>query len=710
MQDFAPKILKAISSKDYVPLTVTALARELDMEVQPREFKKALQKLLKDGTIVVGKNQTIRPAAAPKTIVGTFKRLQRGDGIVRVDRADTERYDEYFIPEEQAGDAANGDEVEIVVKKKSGNRDSETAQIKSVVRRATKQFVGTYFERDGDTLVKVDGHLFRRSINVKDAASKGVKPNDKVVLEMIRFPTPDTRGEGVITEVLGKSGDPRVDTTSIVRALGIPDHFPEEVLAEAREQAARFDENNFGDRTDFTSQLVITIDPVDAKDFDDAVSLTRDESTGHWVLTVHIADVASFAPQGGALDREARLRGTSVYLPQRVIPMFPEIISNGLASLQEGNIRYVKSAVMEFTPDGIRVAQRFHEGVIRNRKRFTYEQAQAILKEPHCDFAKGIAPEIVSMLGQMGKLAAMMRKRRAEKGSLELSMPETVLEYDKDGHLTGAHFAVNDESHQLIEAFMLAANEAVAEFFHARELPILRRGHPAPDEKKLAAFAEFARSMGHKISKRPSRFDLQRLLNETADKPDRHAIHFGLLRSLKQASYTPAEIEHFALASTHYCHFTSPIRRYPDLMVHRLLGQWLAKRKTKPNMDELKNLGHHCSKTERRAENAEREAVRLRLLAYMEDRIGMKMDAIITGVAEYGFFATGVEFPAEGLVRLSTLSDYFEYDPDAHLLEGRKTGVQYRLGDRVQVEVAKVDIPRRQLDYTVVKTKKKKRG
>ena len=709
MQDLAPKILEAVTAKGYVPLAARALARELDMEVQPREFKKALQQLLKQGKLQLGKNQTIRAGAAPKTIVGTFKRLQRGDGIVRVDKGEGDRFEEFFVPEEQAGDAANGDEVEITLRRRSGRHDEETGEVKSIVRRATKQFVGTYFERDGDTLVKVDGHLFRRSITVRDAAVKGVRPNDKVVLEMIRFPTPDTRGEGVITEVLGKSGDPRVDTTSIVRALGIPDQFPEEALAEAREQAAKFNENDHTGRTDFTHQLVISIDPVDARDFDDAVSLRREESTGHWELTVHIADVAAFVPPGGALDREARLRGTSVYLPQRVIPMFPEIISNGLASLQEGNIRYVKSAVMEFTNDGVRVSQQFHEGVIRNRKRFTYEQAQSILKEPAGETARGVAPEIVTMLGPMGSLAKILRKRRSERGSLELSMPETVLEYGPDGHLCGAHFAVNDESHQLIEAFMLAANEAVAEFFHARELPILRRGHPAPDEKKLAAFAEFAKSMGHKISRRPSRFDLQKLLNETADKPDRQAIHFGLLRSLKQATYTPGEVEHFALASAHYCHFTSPIRRYPDLTVHRLLGQWLAKRKTKPNLDELKNLGHHCSKTERRAESAEREAVRLRLLAYMEDRVGMKMEAVISGVAEYGFFATGVEFPAEGLVRLSTLTmDYFEFDPDAHTLEGRKTGIRFRLGDRVTVEVAKVDIPRRQLDFTVVRTKKKK--
>lgn len=704
MKHLRDLILATISAPEYKPLAAGALARLLDQEVHLRDFKKALKHLLNEGIIQVGKNLTIRLADAPKTIIGTFRRLPKGDGVVRVESKDGKRGDEYFVDQEDAGDAATGDQVEIVIRKIGKKNPEEIAEIQKVVTRATKQFVGTFSIRENEPLVKIDGQIFRRSIVVRDAATKGVKAGDKVVIEMIRFPTPEKRGEGVISEILGKSGDPRVDTTSIVRALGIPDQFPEEALAEAREQAAQFDETNHEGRTDFTNELVISIDPVDAKDFDDAVSLVRDESTGHLILTVHIADVASFVPANGPLDREARLRGTSVYLPRRVIPMLPEIISNGLASLQEGKIRYVKSAVMEFTPDGTRVSSRFHNGIILNRKRFTYEQVQAILTERDGEATAGIAPEIVRMLLQMRALSRILRKRRQARGSLELSMPETVLEYDQAGHLCGAHLAVHDDSHQLIEDFMLAANEAVAEFFDEQEIPILRRSHPLPDEKKLVAFAEFARSMGHKIAKRPSRFDLQKILNDTVDSPDRPAIHYGLLRSLKQASYTPELGEHFALASNHYCHFTSPIRRYPDLTVHRLLGQWLTKRKTKSTEDDLKNLGHHCSKTERRAENAEREAVRLRLLAYMEERVGQQMDATITGIHSYGFFAIGQQIPVEGLVRVGSLRmDYFEYDPDAMTLEGKKTGITFRLGDRLIVEVAKVDIQRRQLDFTVVK-------
>ena len=700
MPDISALILGAISKKSYKPMTAKALARKLGLaEHSAREFRSALRALIKEGKAQVGKNDTIMPPPSFPRARGTFKRLKDGDGVVRVPTEAGLPPQEYYVPDHLAGDAASGDEVEIAVRKRSNRADDGLAEVREVVSRATRRFVGTYFERDGDRLVRVDGQIFTHSVAVSDAAVKGVKPNDKVVLEMIRFPTALERGEGVIVEVLGRAGDPKVDTTAVVRALGIPDQFPDEALAEAREQALKFREDDLAGREDFTGQLVITIDPVDAKDFDDAVSLVKDKDTGYWQLTVHIADVGHFVPSGGPLDREARERGTSVYLPQRVIPMFPEVISNGLASLQEGKVRYVKTAEMEFTEDGSPVSARFANGAIRNRKRFTYEQVQAILNHPHGDAAKGVATEIVRMLQDMRTLSKALRARRRRRGSLEMTMPEPVLEYDEKGHVSGAHFAENDESHQLIEDFMLAANEAVAAHFDRLKVPFIRRVHPAPDARKLEAFALFARTLDYKLPRRVSRFDLQRVLDESAKTTERHAVHYAMLRSLKQASYSPEQDEHFALASDHYCHFTSPIRRYPDLTVHRQLSQWLARGRVRTDFQELRNIADHCSKTERRAENAEREAVKLRLLSYLSDRLGMVLDAVITGVAEYGFFAQGKEFPAEGLVHVSSLGDdYYQYDADGHLLEGRRHGQRYRLGDEVRVEVVRVDLQRRQLD------------
>jgi ribonuclease R len=304
------------------------------------------------------------------------------------------------------------------------------------------------------------------------------------------------------------------------------------------------------------------------------------------------------------------------------------------------------------------------------------------------------------MLKRMRDLAMLLRKKRFKRGALELTMPEAVLEYDAHGKVTGAHFAVNDVSHQIIEEFMLAANEAVAELFSHKHVPFLRRVHPAPNPEKLAAFAEFAALLGYPMKRPEDRFELQRVLSQSADKPERAAVHFALLRSLKQAAYSPIQDQHYALASPDYCHFTSPIRRYPDLQVHRLLDRWVRTGKASADVNELIALGEHCSKMERRAETAERELVKLKILQYLSTRIGEKLDAVITGVADYGFFAQAEQFPAEGLVHISSLTDdYYHHDEESHSLTGSRTRKRFRLGDRVRVVVARVDAQRRMLDF-----------
>jgi ribonuclease R len=321
-----------------------------------------------------------------------------------------------------------------------------------------------------------------------------------------------------------------------------------------------------------------------------------------------------------------------------------------------------------------------------------------------------VEPEVLALLKRMRDLALLLRKKRLKRGALELSMPEAVLEYDADGHMTGAHFARHDLSHQVIEECMLAANEAVAEHLTREEIPFLRRVHPAPKEEKLEAFAQFAGILGYPIRRPQDRSELQRVLTETADKPDRAAVHFALLRSLKQASYSPIQDEHYALASTHYCHFTSPIRRYPDLVVHRLLDRWIKAGRAAADVTELTALGDHCSRMERRAETAERELVKVRILTFLSRKLGERFDAVITGVAEYGFFTQVEQFPAEGLVHISSLvDDYYHYDGAGHALEGGRSGRRFRLGDRVKVEVARVDLPKRMLDFRLVPPDEKRR-
>jgi ribonuclease R len=388
----------------------------------------------------------------------------------------------------------------------------------------------------------------------------------------------------------------------------------------------------------------------------------------------------------------------------------------------------------------------FFNGAIRNRRRFTYDEVQAVLDElggrsspsplageggresssgrvrgeaepvaslhpspggeaPPPSPARGegkseVGSDLVAMIRRMRDLALLLRKKRFKRGALELEMPEAVLEYDANGRVSGAHFAEHNLSHQIVEEFMLAANEAVAEHFSRFEVPFLRRVHPAPNEEKLEAFAQFTGLLGYRIKRPQDRFELQRVLAETADKPERAAIHFALLRSLKQAAYSPIQDEHYALASQDYCHFTSPIRRYPDLQVHRLLDRWIRHGTASADLAELTALGEHCSKMERRAETAERELVKSKILTHLSTRLGEQFDAVITGVADYGFFAQAETMPAEGLVHISSLvDDYYWYDEMGHALEGRKTKRRFRLGDRVKVEVARVDVQRRMLDF-----------
>jgi ribonuclease R len=709
MPDLEPQILNLVSKKNYVPLKPKALARKLRVPAaRYSEFRKVLKELIKQGRIALDKNHSVRNALPPGTATGVFRQSKGGYGFVRPHAVDDQVGPEIFIPQGQTLDAATGDTVVVHITRHSTRVDrGPRGRILQVLERATRQFVGTYFERDGQGLVRVDGTVFSHSIVVGDPGAKGARPDDKVVIEMLRFPTQEDRGEGVVTEILGPRGKPGVDTLSIIRAFGLPDEFPEDALQEARQAAADFDESKLHGREDLTNEVIITIDPVDARDFDDAVSLTVDPKSKHWQLGVHIADVGHFAQSGGALDREARKRGTSVYLPQRVIPMFPEIISNSLASLQQGRLRYVKSVFIDLTPGGAKTQVRFANAAIKNRRRFTYEQVSDILAS-EAEMSRG--PEI-ELLFRMRDLAMIMRKRRLKRGALELDMPEVELEYNADGHVTGAHYVRHDVSHQIIEEFMLAANEAVAEHLSSLGVLFLRRIHPAPEPNKLKAFAEFARILGYKIQHETDRFALQRVLEQSAKRPDMYAVHYALLRSLKQAAYSPQEEGHYALASDDYCHFTSPIRRYPDLTVHRLLDRWLRTGRCGSDAAELAALAGHCSRTERRAEHAERELVKFKLLTYMNERIGMELEAIITGVADYGFYGQSETLPVDGLVHVSTMTDdYYHFDERSHSLIGQRTKRRYRLGDKVKVKVVRVDLQRRQLDFRRVLDQKGGRG
>jgi ribonuclease R len=670
-------------------------------------------------------------------VLGVFQRTKKGFGFVRLDQAGAkEKAKDIYIPAEESADAATGDVVLVEVGRQRSRELGPRGRIVEIVERQTHEFVGTYFESAGAAYVRIDGAMFARPISVGDPGAKNAQPDDKVVVEMLRFPSPLHDGEGVIAEVLGARGTPGVDTLSIIREFNLPDRFAEDAIEEADRRADAFDES-IGGRKDFTNETIVTIDPVDARDFDDAISLERLED-GHWRLGVHIADVSHFVRPKSALDREALERATSVYLPDRVLPMLPEVISNGLASLQPGKVRYTKSAVMEFSEDGKRLSTELYSAAIRSSKRLTYEQVDEFLaarrlapKGTEVVFAKGdkqvvdgspkttsvplsaeavrrkLGGKVCDLLACMHTLAMIMRKRRLANGALELTMPEVKVDLDKQGRVSGAHVVVNTESHQIIEEFMLAANEAVAEAIHDRGLHFLRRVHQSPSPQKLDALREFVAELGYKTGSLQGRFELQKLLDASTGKPEQHAVHFAVLRSMQRAIYSPMEEGHYALASECYCHFTSPIRRYPDLTVHRLIDAILTRSKPRNDYDELVVLARHCSEREQRAEAAERDLTKLKLLAYLSTRIGEEMEAVVTGVESYGLFVQGVKLPAEGLVRVETLrDDHYFFDRASHTLAGHRAGNAYRLGDLLRVAVAKVDLERREIDFRVVEKEK----
>ena len=573
-------------------------------------------------------------------VVGIFRRAAGGYGFVRpLEATAGDRSGDVHISAAFALDAATGDTVRVrLARGRDVRRPGPAGEIVEVVTRRTTRFVGSYFEAAGGGWVRIDGTNFARPVSVGDPGAKGVRENDKVVVEMVRFPSHLRDGEGVIVEVLGAAGEAGVDTLTVIHEFALPGPFPEGALAEARRQAERFREEVPAGRRDLTDRVIVTIDPVDARDFDDAISLERIDR-GHWLLGVHIADVSHFVEEGSPLDQEARARGTSVYLPDRVIPMLPEIVSNNLASLQPHRVRYARTCWIEFSPDGIPVHSEEERSAIKSQRRFTYEEVDVFLADPDTA-AVEMAGEVRALLGRMRDLARMLRSRRMARGSLELAMPEVKIDLDRDGRVSGAHVVEN-------------------------------------------------------------RFELQRLLDMARGRPEEHAVHYAVLRSLSRAVYGPQEDGHYALASDCYCHYTSPIRRYPDLTVHRALD--LLARGRRAAAEGLPRLGEECSLLERRAEAAERELVKLKLLLFLSSRTGQEMDAVVTGVESFGLFVQGLELPAEGLVALESLpDDSYRYERASHTLIGRRAGNSFRLGDRVRVTVFRVDLDRRTLDFRLV--------
>lgn len=687
-----------IRSDFYVPMKIKEMAIFLQVPKERRqELQEVLDALLQEGKIEVsqkGKYQKSRGVF----LTGVFTAHPKGFGFVSVDGME----EDVFIPEDQVHGAMHQDTVQITVKPGQSGKRREGA-VNRIVKRGTDRIVGLYQESRNFGFVIPDNERYTRDIFVPKEDSGGAVNGHKVVVELVSYGTDRKSPEGKVVEILGHISDPGTDILSIVKGYDLPVEFPEKVMRQAERVPDRISEADMQGRTDLRDVQMVTIDGEDAKDLDDAVSLEM--NGGQYILGVHIADVANYVQEGSALDREAFERGTSVYLVDRVIPMLPRRLSNGICSLNEGQDRLALSCIMTIDQKGKVLDHVIAETVIRVDRRMTYTSVKKILEEQDAEESARYE-ELVPMFQRMQELAGLLRARRRARGSIDFDFPETKVILDEKGEPVGIRPYDRNTATKIIEDFMLIANETVAEDYFWQELPFVYRTHENPDPDRMKKLSTFINNFGYSIRFREDEVhpkELQKLLERLEGTPEETLISRLTLRSMKQAKYTTECTGHFGLAARYYCHFTSPIRRYPDLQIHRIIKDSLRGRMNQEKIEHyrkiLDEVAKQSSERERRADEAERETIRLKKAEYMSRHLWEEYEGVISGVTGWGLY---VELPntVEGLVHVASLQgDYFEYNENAYEMVGQRTGKTYRLGQTVRVQVVKADRTTRTVDF-----------
>ena len=719
------QILGLLRRKDYRPLNKIDIARKLGLTgAEGVALRKSLRELERAGEIArIRKNRYVLPAEAD-LVTGKLSIHQVGYGFLT---SEMPGQPDVFIAAENTGTAMHGDRVVARISpdepygRIKGRREGRVIRI---LERAHDTIVGTlqrsrnfYYVVPDDPRIVHDvyvgqvSNLPQAGSSVADlplAASK-VAPQvgDKVVVRLEAWESRHVNPEGEIIEVLGPASAPGIDMLSIIRKYHLPTEFPRDVLDQAKGIPETIDGRQFEGREDLRGEFIVTIDPDDARDFDDAIHVERIGSG--WRLGVHIADVAAYVEPDSPLDREARRRGNSVYLPDRVIPMLPERLSNGVCSLNPGVDRLTHSVFIHFDKHGAAKSARFAHSVIRSAHRLTYKQAYAILTAAPGD-------QLGERLHLAWELAALLRQRRFEHGALDLDFPEVKVWVDKEGHPVKLERVENDKSHQLIEEFMLVANEAVARELKKRAIPTIYRIHENPDPEKLAEYREFVLGFNYRVGDVTHRAELQRLLAEIRGKPEEQALKVALLKSLKRARYSPQPLGHYGLAKANYLHFTSPIRRYADLVVHRALGRdpagsrgrptRSASAPYRPDMGEIASIAEHISATERNAADAEIDAAQMKKLEFFQRQLDQRnpqiFRAAIVDVRNYGLMVELPDALITGLIHVSSLTDdFYLFEPARRQLIGRRSRKRYSVGDELSVFVSRVDVFKRQVDFAI---------
>ena len=694
-------ICELIADDMYVPMKEKELAAFMQVSREDRDsFRDVLLSLLSEGKIQVTKQgKYVKPDANQP--VGTFISNAKGFGFVEIEG----REEDLYIPEDKTGGAFHLDKVQVTLLPGQRGRRQEAVVVK-ILERGMKQIVGTYDHAGNFGFVIPDNGKIGTDIFVPKERSKGAVTGHKVVVEITSYGDDRHKPEGKVVEILGHVNDPGVDIMSIVRAYDLPVEFGEKVMNQAGRVPEEVLESDKVGRMDLRYLQMVTIDGEDAKDLDDAVSLYQDDA-GLYHLGVHIADVTNYVQENSALDWEALKRGTSVYLVDRVIPMLPHKLSNGICSLNQGVDRLALSCLMTINGKGEVTDYQIAETVICVDRRMSYTSVKKILEDR--DEAEIQAHEkLIPMFELMEELAAILRKKRHKRGSIDFDFAESKIILDENGHPIDIKPYERNVATKIIEDFMLIANETVAQHFFWMELPFVYRTHEKPDPEKIMKLSAFIHNFGHYIKLTGEEVhpkELQKLLDKIADTEEETLISRLTLRSMKQAKYTVDCTGHFGLACRYYCHFTSPIRRYPDLQIHRIIKEQLRGRLKENRIEhyekKLPEVASHSSKMERRAEEAEQETDKLKKAEYMEERIGEIYEGVVSGITQWGIY---VELPntVEGLIHVSTLpGDYFYYNESTYEMVGQDTGRTYKLGDRITIQVKGVDRFTRTVDFMI---------
>jgi ribonuclease R len=696
-------IIEFMELKEYKPMLKEELAVNFDIpKGDMKEFFKILESLEKEGILIRNNKDKYGLIKSDYLVVGTLQGNEKGFGFVIP--KDKGRED-IFIPAENMNSAMHGDTVVANLLKRQDAGRRQEGEIVRILDRENTTVIGTFEDNGNFGFLIPDEHKLSYDIFIPKAQTNGAKDRQKVVVEITRWPELRRNPEGKVVEIIGYLSEKGTDILSIVKQFKFPTEFPTKVQQFAENVPLFLTDKDIEGRTDLRDMVTFTIDGADAKDFDDAVSIEI-LPNGNYKLGVHIADVGHYVKYNAPIDKEAYLRGNSVYLLDRVIPMLPHELSNGICSLNPNQDRLTLSVFMEIDKKGNVIDHKILEAVINSKKRCIYDDVSDFLENDD-ERAKEKLSSILTELKQMEELMHILNEKRQRRGSIDFDFPETYIELDENGKPIDVRKYDRRIANRLIEEFMLVCNETIAEEFHWAEVPFLYRIHEDPNPEKLAEFSKFIHNFGYALKGQEIHpKELQMLTHEIKGKREESVISTLLLRSMKKAVYSPASEGHFGLAAKFYCHFTSPIRRYPDLVIHRIIKDYLKGRLNGDRQAQLERIlpeiADHTSMTERRAEEAEREVDDLKKAQYMAERIGEEFDGIVSSVTNFGLFVQ-LENTIEGLVHFNSMDDdFYRFDEENYYIIGERTNRIYRLGDAVRIEVIGADVGKRNIDFRLI--------